>query len=966
METSEGRTTVQITNFTEKALEIPPRTRVAVVSPADIVAGRNVDYQSDELSTRHAYVEEECVQSECIEQIDLSGLSGSKWLEETRRVLRKHQEVFDTSRLGCTPSIKHKVMTVDNLPVAQAYRRLPPQQWREVRDHLHKLLTERIIRKSKSNYAAPIVVVRKKSGSIRMCCDYRRLNMKVQRDVFPLPRVGETLELMAGSKIFSTIDLASAYHQVEVEEQDKPKTAFTTPFGLYEWNRMPFGLANTPATFMRLMSSIFRDDLLDKLFVYLDDIVIYSPDMKTHLERLDLVLSKLENHGLKVEPTKCKMFKPEVKFLGHVVSAKGIHTDPDKVAAVAGWLRPAPVLCYVDFKEPFILETDALQDGLGAILSQKQNGKVRVIAYASRGLRNAEKHANCYSSKKLELLALKWAVVDKFRDYLQGSKFHVYTDNNPMVYLMSKSKLPATEQKWASELAGFDFSIHYRPGKTNSHADALSRQEQLPWDVKVDATEVCAILILAQSTHIPTDLQGKGWQEACAEQEYICYLDEVQVTTSIKATALPSISLDELRSLQHRDSVIGRFRKFWEEGQIPDLHVRRNERKLVQLLFRQWPRLFEKDKILYRRVQDPANGQVDQLLLPSMLKSMILQQLHDQHGHQGVERTISLIRSRYYWPKCEAEVRKYIGECERCILSKKVQVKTPLGTISASRPMEVVAMDFSVLERSSSGYENVLVLTDVFSKWSLAVPTKDQKATTVAQVLVREWFSRYGPPLRLHSERGRDFESLIVKRLCEIYGIQKSRTCAYRPQGNGQCERLNRTIHDLLRTLPEDKKRKWPLYLGELMYAYNTTPHARTGYTPYFLLFGRDPLLRSDLLLNLDKSTNVDPDTWVEAHQKRLQEAYKIAQERLMQAATVRKTLFDKKAKEAPLKLGDRVYLRLRGVQGRNKIQDMYRSTVYLVTGIRDGHDVYKVEPADGFGSAKWVNRAEMRLCPKF
>ena len=258
VETSEGRTTVQITNFTEKALEIPPRTRVAVVSPADIVAGQNVDSQSDELSTRHAYVEEECVQSECIEQIDLSGLSGSKWLEETRRVLRKHQEVFDTRRLGCTPSIKHKVMTVDNLPVAQAYRRLPPQQWREVRDHLHKLLTEGIIRESKSNYAAPIVVVRKKSGSIRMCCDYRRLNMKVQRDVFPLPRVGETLELMAGSKIFSTIDLASAYHQVEVEEQDKPKTAFTTPFGLYEWNRMPFGLANAPATFMRLMSSIFR------------------------------------------------------------------------------------------------------------------------------------------------------------------------------------------------------------------------------------------------------------------------------------------------------------------------------------------------------------------------------------------------------------------------------------------------------------------------------------------------------------------------------------------------------------------------------------------------------------------------------------------------------------------------------------------------------------------------------------
>ena len=226
---------------------------------------------------------------------------------------------------------------------------------------------------------------------------------------------------------------------------------------------------------------------------------------------------------------------------------------------------------------------------------------MRVIAYASRGLHNSERNANNYSSKKLELLALKWAVVDKFCDYLLGSKFQVYTDNNPMVYLVTKSKLPAIEQNWASDLVGFDFTIHYRPGKTNGHADTLSHQKIRPWDV--EATEICASA--AQSTSLFPEIQRQAWQHVKTDHVFNGYIDEVQVK---QATRLPSISIEQFRTLQINDEDISRFRMFWKHQQVPDLRVRKAEPKPVQLLLRQWPRLFERQQILYRRIQDPAHG----------------------------------------------------------------------------------------------------------------------------------------------------------------------------------------------------------------------------------------------------------------------------------------------------------------------------------------------------------------------
>jgi len=251
----------------------------------------------------------------------------------------------------------------------------------------------------------------------------------------------------------------------------------------------------------------------------------------------------------------------------------------------------------------------------------------------------------------------------------------------------------------------------------------------------------------------------------------------------------------------------------------------------------------------------------------------------------------------------QADVKQWISNCKRCVIAKGtyLPVKTPMGSILATRPLEVMAMDFTVLEPATDGRENVLVLTDVFTRFTIAVPTRNQRASTVVKHLIKEWFLVYGIPQRIHSDQGKSFEAEIVKKLCELYGVKKSRTTPYHPEGNGQCERFNRTLHDLLRTLPAEKKKRWPEHLKDLCYAYNATPHASTGYSPFYLMLGRDARLPLDILLpEDDRDPEVDSSPWIANHQATLQEAYNNANKRLEHVASMRKRPMTKEADQQP------------------------------------------------------------------
>ena len=278
-----------------------------------------------------------------------------------------------------------------------------------------------------------------------------------------------------------------------------------------------------------------------------------------------------------------------------------------------------------------------------------------------------------------------------------------------------------------------------------------------------------------------------------------------------------------------------------------------------------------------------------------------------------------------YWPGMYGEVKDYIDSCERCTMGRAPVIHTTSGHLLASRPLEILAIDFTKMETASGGKEDIL--TDVFTMFSLAIPASNQEAVTIAKVLVRDWFQCYGVPQRIDSDQDRNFESKLVSAFCELYGIHKTRTMPYHPRGNAQCERFNRSLDDLLRSLPPELKTKWPQYLPELVQAYNNTPHASTGFLPHFLLFGQEPQLPVDYPLGREAPSAVGPTDWVRQHRLWLQDAHAIALKHLQQAVTERVKQTDQRAADHPLNVGDLVYMRNR-VVGRSKIQDRWRPDI--------------------------------------
>ena len=746
---------VRVANLSDEDVLLPARTPVAVLQAIDSVDSTDIQFTVgvNELvvSRETVWRSADSAPADHVPCPDFDGTSSQR--KRLQELLTKHAAGFikDKQDLGYTEAVHHRLRTTDSIPVAQPYRRIPPHQLQEVQEHIKGLLAQNVIVESHSPYAAPVVIVRKKDGGIRLCVDYRRLSAKTVGDAYPLPRIQESFDALVGAQFFWTLDLASGYHQIAMHSDDQHKTAFVTPMGLFEYTRMPMGLSSAPATFQRLMQSTMSDFIFQLLLVYLDDLLVYSKTFGEHLAHLDRLLQRIIDAGLKLKMDKCQFLRRQVHYLGHAISAEGVSCEAGKVEAVKNWpvpatttalrsflgfasyyrrfiqgfskiagplhdlvakgnarhkkkgadisklwdqqhqkafeelktaLTTAPVLEFAEFTKPFILETDASHDGLSAILSQDQDGQRQVLAYASRRLRPTEKNQANYSSMKLEFLALKWAITEKFRHYLLGAEFDVFTDNNPLVHFRT-APLGALEQRWAAQLAQFHFTVKYRPGKSNP-ADALSR---MPPDFHPEAS----------SSPMPPEVAVA--QELACEHQSIATAPPV---TSLPADApakapegcppvSPSLSSARLRECQLSDGTIGPVLASWPAKPKPQSRPQRD-------LLQQHPRLFLKDGVLYRRLQDPQRGTVEQLVLPSTLKPDVLASLHDNMGHQGLDRTTELLRARVYWPGMFGEVRSYIHACQRCTMGRKPATNTTSGHLIASRPLEVLAIDFTKLD----------------------------------------------------------------------------------------------------------------------------------------------------------------------------------------------------------------------------------------------------------------------------
>ena len=456
---------------------------------------------------------------------------------QLKELLLQNGDLFalDPSELGVTNVVQHTINTGNSTPIRQQARRIPFALRSKVDSMTEEMLEQGVIQPSQSPWASPIVLVAKKDGTTRFCVDYRRLNAVTKLDVFPLPRVDDSLDLLA--KYFSTLDLASGYWQVNMSPESIEKTAFATHSGLYEFAVMPFGLCNAPATFQRLMETVLAGLARDACMVYLDDILVLGATLEEHLQNLGQVFDRLRKAGLRLKPTKCHLAQKEIAYLGFIVTDKGVAADPQKIEAVRSYPTPtdlkhlrsflglasyyrrfianfakianplhaltckdtpflwdstcqqafeslkqcliaAPVLAFPNFDNPFLMETDASGIGLGAVLAQKQeDGSVRPLAYASRSL---QKHERNYGVTELEALAVVWGV-KHFRPYLYVHRCDVYTDHEALKSLLNTPQPSGKLARWGMAIQELDLHIHYRPGGKNQNADALSRDPVAAW-----------------------------------------------------------------------------------------------------------------------------------------------------------------------------------------------------------------------------------------------------------------------------------------------------------------------------------------------------------------------------------------------------------------------------------------------------------------------------------------------------
>ena len=392
-------------------------------------------------------------------------------------------------------------------------------------------------------------------------------------------------------------------------------------------------------------------------------------------------------------------------------------------------LFPLP-LCVWEGLPFLIVALPGFFRGLGAVLSQEQEHGRVVIAYASRSLRPSERNMDRYSSLKLEMLALKWAVTDKFRDFILGTSFVVFTDNNPLSYLKS-AKLDATEMRWVSQLAQFNFTIKYRSGQSNRNADALSR-----YDHEIDSVETSdTISVFEQATQ--TTFVKSNLGQLPLEETIVTSMEMTENGLSACST-FPSLSQMDLSKVQSQDPELAVVRQWLSSGQKPTVRQLYREPVEVRKILRKWDTLYMEGDVLWYKSLSPVQEELKLFIPPKSLRDQILESVHDSAGHQGVDRTLSLLHKRCYWPAMETHVRNWIRKCERCTVSKLPipGVKPKIKSLIASRPLEVICIDFTQLEKASDGRENVLVITDAFTKYTIAVPTRNQKATTVANVLV--------------------------------------------------------------------------------------------------------------------------------------------------------------------------------------------------------------------------------------
>ncbi|KAI3503855.1 hypothetical protein L1887_32310 [Cichorium endivia] len=791
---------------------------------------------------------------------------------------------------------------------------------------LQELLDKGFIRPSSSPWGAPVLFVKKKDGSMRMCIDYRELNKITVKNRYPLPRIDDLFDQLQGADYFSKIDLRSVYHQLKVRGEDVEKTAFRTRYGHHEFLVMPFGLTNAPAAFMDLMNRVCKPFLDRSVIVFIDDILIYSKSEEEHERHLREVLELLKQEKLYAKFSKCEFWIREVQFLGHVVSNARIKVDPAKIKAVTEWEIPrspteirsflglagyyrrfikdfskiaapltaltrkgiiyswtekqnvafeelkkklceAPILALPEGTEDFTVFSDASRVGLGCVLTQRD----KVIAYASQQLKEHE--AN-YPTHDLELAAVVFAL-KLWRHYLYGTKCRLFTDHKSLQYFFSQKELNNRQRRWLELLKDYDCEILYHPGKANVVADALSRKEH----------------------------------------------EKVKRVKSLRIEVVSTL-VDELKKAQHEALSGGNVEgeKLGKKSLLED-----DARGL---------------EVFQRRIWVPKHGSIRNLLLEEAHKSKY-------SVHPGSTKMYLDLKPHYWWPTIKRDVATYVAGCLTCSRVKTEHQK-PYGSLQPL-PIPVakwddITMDFiTKLPRTSKGNDTIWVIVDRFTKSAHFLAMRETwSMERMAKEYVYEIVKRHGVSLTILSDRDSRFTSRFWKGLQEAMGTKLCLSTAYHPRTDGQSERTIQTLEDMLRACTLEFSGNWDDHLPLVEFAYNNSYHSSIGMPPYEALYGRK--CRT-------------PSCWLEAGEKQFvgpelvqqtADKVKVIRERIKAAQDRYTSYANQKRRLMEFSVGDLVLLKVSPWKGvirfgkRGKLSPRFIGPFKVIEKV--GKQAYKLE----------------------
>lgn len=746
-------------------------------------------------------------------------------VDKYQQVVKKFSSLAHTDFLSETNVITHHIETGDAKPHRQRQYPLSPALLEHLNAEIDKLLKLKVIEKSNSPWCSPVLLVKKKDGSYRMCFDGRKLNGVTTHDSYPLPRIDTILSKLRDCNYISSVDLKQAFFQVGLTPESRPKTAFIVPGrGLFQFRRMPFGLRNSAQTQQRLMDLVIGPDLEPYVFVYLDDVIIATDTFSKHIEVLDEVFKRLKKANLTINYDKCQFVRSSLSFLGFTIDSKGLRTDDSKVKTILEspipknttgvrrilgvlqyyrrfikdfssisapitallhnrkkgqpitWtpeadrafktlkerLTTAPVLSSPNFTKPFFIQTDASDYGLGAVLFQEEDGFEHPIAYASRTLSKAEKK---YTVTEKECLGVLFGI-EYFRPYVEGTRFTVLTDHASLVWLRNIKEPASRLARWCVRLSQFEFDIKYRKGSSNVPADYASRSFSL-----LTATEL-----------IPDD-----W-----------YNDMIQKKTD-------------------------------DPSQYPDFQL--------------------KNGILYKHTKPNHNVLSNtsdwKMVVPTPNREKIISEFHDPptSGHFGVSKTLSRISELYYWPNMRWSVKNYVKNCLVCG-AQKAPNTARAGLMGGYRninfPFQMISIDFmGPFPRSKSRNTQLLVVTDWFTKFVIVKPLPQATAASVVKFLENSVFLTFGVPQLVLCDNAQVFKSHIFTKLLSDYKITTWYSARHLSQVN-PTERTNRTILTAMSSYIEDNHRDWDKNIYKIAQAINLSKNETTQHTPAFLLFARN------------------------------------------------------------------------------------------------------------------------------